>query len=120
MPFSTNTATHSAGQVNETVRTLVSTAATAEDTTFGNGFVPRYVCIENLTDRIKHEWYEGMAADSALKTIAAGTRTLETSGTLTVYTTSASAQAAGKQLGDVVIKAAVLVASKSFRLITRA
>ncbi len=120
MPFSTNTATHSAGQVNETVRTLVSTAATAEDTTFGNGFVPRYVCIVNLTDRITHEWYEGMTADSALRTVAAGTRTLETSDTIKVYATNAAAQAAGKQLGDVVIDATVLVASKSFRLITRA
>lgn len=44
------------------------------------GFVPRYVCWENITDRIKIEWYQGMAANSCIKTAAAGTRTLEVTG----------------------------------------
>src|SRR4051812_2291995 len=34
------------------------------------GFQPRYVCWENVTDRVKVEWYEGMAADSCIKTAA--------------------------------------------------
>lgn len=42
------------------------------------GFKPRYVCLENATDRIKYEWYEGMAAGTTIKTVAAGTRTLDT------------------------------------------
>jgi hypothetical protein len=41
------------------------------------GFTPKYVKWENVTDRICGEWYEGMAADSCIKTAAAGTRTLE-------------------------------------------
>jgi hypothetical protein len=38
------------------------------------------VCWENVTDRVKVEWYEGMAADSCIKTAANGTRTLEVTG----------------------------------------
>ena len=33
---------------------------------------------ENATDRTRIEWFEGMAANTCIKTIAAGTRTLET------------------------------------------
>src|SRR4051812_38707711 len=42
------------------------------------GFSPVYVCWENATDRIKYEWYKGMANGTTLKTVAAGTRTLDT------------------------------------------
>ena len=42
------------------------------------GFTPKYIAWENVTDRIKVEWYEGMAANTCIKTVAAGTRTLET------------------------------------------
>lgn len=42
------------------------------------GFKPRRVRFVNLTDRIEVEWFEGMTADTCLKTAAAGTRTLET------------------------------------------
>lgn len=44
------------------------------------GYVPRYVRVENATDRISLEWFEGMTTAHAVKTAAAGTRTLETSG----------------------------------------
>jgi hypothetical protein len=55
------------------------TATTAADyVEFDTGFKPRYVCFENITDRIKVEWYEGMAADTCIKTAATGVRTLET------------------------------------------
>lgn len=47
------------------------------------GFKPRYVKIINLTDRISYEWFQGMAADSAIKIIADGTATLETSAAIT-------------------------------------
>lgn len=43
------------------------------------GFKARYVRWENATDRIMCEWFEGMAADSCIKTAANGTRTLEIS-----------------------------------------
>jgi len=42
------------------------------------GFNPRYVSIINVTDQITYEWYMGMAATQTLKTVAAGTRTLDT------------------------------------------
>lgn len=48
------------------------------------GFTPRYIKVENATDRISYEWYTGMTSDHAVKTIAAGTRTLETSAGVTV------------------------------------
>ena len=48
------------------------------------GFQPRYVRVENATDRILNEWYEGMTSGHAVKTVAAGTRSLETSGGPTV------------------------------------
>jgi hypothetical protein len=42
------------------------------------GFTPRYIKVENVTDRISAEWYEGMTADTCIKTAANGTKTLET------------------------------------------
>jgi len=58
-------------------RYLEETLAAEFDIT--TGFKPRYVCVENVTAGEKIEWYEGMADASAIKTIAAGTRTLPTS-----------------------------------------
>ena len=58
-----------------------ATAITTTDyTQVSPGFVPTYVCWENITDRVKLEWYAGMAANSCIKTAAAGTRTLEVTG----------------------------------------
>jgi hypothetical protein len=42
------------------------------------GFKPRRVRWVNLTDRVEIEWFEGMTANNCLKTVANGTRTLET------------------------------------------
>lgn len=44
------------------------------------GFKPSYVAWENVTDRIRGEFYEGMADNSCIKTAANGTRTLEVTG----------------------------------------
>ena len=52
-----------------------------DDVVVAVGFTPKYIVWENLTDRIKNEWYEGMAAESAVNTVAAGTRTLSVTGT---------------------------------------
>lgn len=58
-----------------------ATAITAADSVVITvGFKPRRVRWVNLTDRVEGEWFEGMAADSCLKTIANGTRTLEVTG----------------------------------------
>lgn len=75
-----------------------ATAITAADSTLVNlGFTPKYVCWENVTDRVKIEWYEGMAANTSIKTVAAGTRTLETTnGGITVCDSEGTANANGK------------------------
>ena len=69
------------GQANFKTGRIVldGTAITAADYLLVEvGFTPKYIAFENVTDRIKVEWYEGMAADTCIKTAAAGTRTLET------------------------------------------
>lgn len=56
-----------------------ATAITAADyTEIDIGFKPSYVEFVNATDRITVQFYEGMTADTSIKTAAAGTRTLET------------------------------------------
>lgn len=67
---------------------------TVKKSAFKLGFTPRRVVLINATDRIRYEWWTGMAADSAIKTVDAGTCTLETSNGITVgdlATTTASA-----------------------------
>ncbi len=55
-----------------------ATAITAADyVEITVGFQPKYVSFQNVTDRVGGEFYEGMAADSCIKTAANGTRTLE-------------------------------------------
>lgn len=94
------------GVLNRTIEYFTTNADVAADTTFAFGFKPRMVKFVNLTDRITNEWFEGMAAGYALKTVAAGTRTLETTGGITVGSD-----------GNVSIPAALMVASKSFVVI---
>lgn len=70
------TPAHAAGYV-----VFDATAITATDyVEYVIGFKPKYVVFVNLTDRVQGEFYEGMADNSCLKTIAAGTRTLEVTG----------------------------------------
>ncbi len=44
------------------------------------GFKPKRIVWSNTTDRIAGEFFEGMAANSCIKTAANGTRTLEVTG----------------------------------------
>src|SRR3954453_17232666 len=53
-------------------------AGTPAAATITLGFTPRYFAWHNVTDRISYEWFEGAAAGTTLKTVAAGTRTLDT------------------------------------------
>ena len=46
--------------------------------TISVGFLPRKVRWVNATDRIEYEWVTGNANGTTLKTVAAGTRTLDT------------------------------------------
>ena len=57
------------------------------------GFQPRYVRVVNLTTRVEYEFFAGMTATHALKTVAAGTRTAETSAGITLTSTGFSAPA---------------------------
>lgn len=83
-----STYTQTTGPTNESVRniatgriTMPADAITAADVIVQQlGFTPRYIRFWNVTDRISIEWFEGMAADSCLKTAAAGTQTLEVTG----------------------------------------
>jgi hypothetical protein len=58
-----------------------TTIVAADSVVVALGFTPKYICWENLTDRIKNEWFEGMAANSSVNTVANGTRTLSVTGT---------------------------------------
>lgn len=68
------TAQFAAGAVTYDSTSIVAT----EYTRIQTGFKPRYVRWENATDRTSIEWFEGMAANTCIKIVAAGTRTLET------------------------------------------
>lgn len=51
--------------------------------TVGLGFTPRYVRVEDLTDGMTYEWFEGLPATNAiLTTWSTGTKTLDTNGTI--------------------------------------
>ena len=78
--------------------TMSATAITAADYIVQSvGFTPRYVKFDNVTDRIQAEWYEGMAADTCVKTAAAGTRTLETTNKgITICDSDGTANANGR------------------------
>jgi hypothetical protein len=95
-----------------------ATAITAADSTLVNlGFTPKYVCWENVTDRVKIEWYEGMAANTSIKTAAAGTRTLETSnGGITVCDSDGVANTTGKSFS--VLQNATLAAILASKVCT--
>ena len=71
----------------------------ADEVVVSLGFTPTLVIWENVTDRVKGEWYEGMAANSCIKTAAAGTRTLEVTGVnggITVCDPDGTANATGR------------------------
>lgn len=80
----TQTQTQKEAAFQHAVGRYLDDAATPAAATITCGFKPRCVRWHNLTDRISEEWFEGMAADSSLHTVAAGTRTLAASGALTI------------------------------------
>lgn len=59
-------------------------AASPAAASYAPGYNAKYVSVDNVTDRIKLEWYEGMASNSAVQTAAAGARTLITTGGVSV------------------------------------
>lgn len=69
------------------------------------GFMPRKVRWINDTDRIEWEWVEGRAAGTTLKSVANGTRTLDTSD---------AAISVNSTTGVVTIAAAVIAQNKQY------
>lgn len=57
---------------------------TVKKTAVNLGFTPRYVKLIDLTNNDTYEWFEGMAADSAFKSVDAGDQSLVTSNGITV------------------------------------
>lgn len=108
MALTTNTQQNSAGVVNHSTGVLVNDAGGAVAVTLSLGFVPRMFRIHNVTDRISYEWYTGMTNPGAVKTAAAGTRTLETTEGPTVGTAAAGTD------GTVTIPSTIILASKTF------
>ena len=56
----------------------LDSAGTPAAATITLGFTPRYFAWHSTTGRISYEWFDGMADGTTLKTVAAGTRTLDT------------------------------------------
>lgn len=94
------------GVLNRTVQAFTTDAVAAADTVFNFGFKPRLVQFVNLTDRITEEWFEGMAATNVLHTVAAGTRSIDTNSLIVVNADN-----------TVTVKAAAMLASKSFVMV---
>jgi hypothetical protein len=73
------------------------------------GFTPKYFAWHNVTDRISYEWFDGAAAGTTLKTVAAGTRTLDTGDVAITVNTDRT----------VTIGASAILQSKQYRWIAR-
>lgn len=71
------------------------------------GFTPKYIRFVNATDRIEWEWFDGQASGTTLKTVAAGTRTLDT-GDAAIVTSTA---------GRFTVPAALILQNKQYRWI---
>lgn len=108
MALTTNTQGVSSGVVNHSTGHLVNDAGGAVVATLSLGFVPRVFRIHNVTDRISYEWYNGMTNPGAVKTVAAGTRTLETTEGPTIGTVTAGTDT------TVSVPASIILASKTF------
>jgi hypothetical protein len=88
-----NSQTQASSVANYAQGRVTTDAGAAVDTTFNPGFIARYIKWVDNTNRITLEWYEGMASNSAIRTVAAGTRTLDvasgiTPGTIALGTAS--------------------------------
>jgi len=109
----TATETKGQGQPRAFHRRFLDDAATPAAVVVYPGFRPNYVCLENLTDRIKYEWYTGMAEGDYVKTLAAGTRTLETDDVLVVEDDTGARPA-------ITVAASIVLQNKQYHLMALA
>ena len=84
----TSTQTDGVERIQMATGAWKDTATTPDAAAITVGFLPRLIVIENETDRIKFEWRQGMTSTYCVKEAAAGTRTLETSGGVTIATSN--------------------------------
>ena len=87
-------------------------AGTPALATFYPGFKPREVIAINLTDRIRYEWYYGMAQGDYIKHIANGTKTFATDDKLIVEVDDG-------QRPSVTVAASEIPQNKQFEIIVR-
>lgn len=112
MALTTNTVTQAESICNIAVGQVVTDGGgSGADITFPIGFLPRVVRFVDRTNRIMLEWFEGMAANSAIRTIAAGTRTLDVASGITVNSPAVAGSTTGNSF---TIKTADIGASASF------
>lgn len=97
------------GQPRAFNRRFLDDAATPAAATLYPGFRPTYVQLVNLTDRITYEWYEGMAEGDYIKTVAAGTRTLETDDVMVIEDDAGSRP-------SIALAASILLQNKQYHL----
>jgi hypothetical protein len=98
---------------------VTTDATAAADTTFLLGFRPRYVCwtlTVGGSPPVTVEWFDPMPALTSLRSIAAGTQTVDTTGGLTplgpgLPSGTASAIAGGVTGNGFMVKAADIPAS---------
>lgn len=82
-----------AGRITYPATSIVA----ADHTVVEVGFTPRYIQWCDVTSRVQLEWFEGMAANTCIKTAAAGTRTIETTnGGITVCDSDGTANPTGR------------------------
>lgn len=104
MALTVNTQTNTNGVVNRACGQITTDAGAAAAVVLQLGFVPRMFYFVNLTDRITDTWMEGMAANTSLHVVAAGTQTLEAVNGITVSVANKT----------VTLTAVTVLASKSF------
>ena len=104
MALTVSSPSQAASVVNFYSATLTSDAVAAVDTYINCGFKPRYIKLVNITDLATLEFVDGLAANSALQEVTAGTKSIVASAMV---------------LDDkgVTLKAAIIPASKSFALV---
>lgn len=104
----TNSQNNGSSRDRHTTGSHLDDAGTPALATITLGFTPRYFAWVNATDRITWEWFEETDNGTTLKTVAAGTRTLDTA--------DAAISVSG---GVVTVAAAVIAQSKQYRWIAR-
>lgn len=82
------------------VSTTTNATMAAGVITLTLGFVPRYFMIENITDRVKQEWYDVMNSGDYLETAANGARSLETDDKLVITERTGSGGSASQAGGS--------------------